>query len=57
MPNGLLKLLILMAMEDVVCTATIAATVVAYWQTGADLRPCCYFRLWPLPLIYIVIAA
>ena len=57
MPNGLLQLLVLMATDIFVCCATIAATVAAYWEMGADLRPCCYFRLWPLPLIYVAIAA
>ena len=57
MPNGLLQLLVLMATDIFVCCATIAGTVAAYWEMGADLRPCCYFRLWPLPLIYVAIAA
>ena len=57
MPNGLLQFLVLMATDIFVCCATIATTVAAYWGMGADLRTCCYFRLWPLPLIYVAIAA
>ena len=57
MPNGLLQLLVLMATDIFVCCATIAATVAAYWGMGADLHPCCYLRLWPLPIIYVIIAA
>ena len=57
MPNGLLQLLVLMATDIFVCCATIAATVAAYWGSGADLHPSCYLRLWPLPLIYVIIAA
>ena len=57
MPNGLLQLLILVGTDIFVCSATIAATVAAYWRMGADLNPCCYLRLWPLPFIYVVIAA
>ena len=57
MPNGLLQLLVLMATDIFVCCATIAATVAAYWGSGADLHPSCYLRLWPLPLTYVIIAA
>ena len=57
MPNGLLQLLVLMATDIFVCCATIAATVATYWGSGADLHPSCYLRLWPLPIIYVIIAA
>ena len=57
MPTGLIQLFILVGTDIFVCSATIAATVAAYWRMGADLNPCCYLRLWPLPFIYVVIAA
>lgn len=57
MPNGLLQLLILVATDFFVCVATITATVVAYWRMGANLNPCCYLQLLPLPFIYVAIAA
>ena len=34
-----------------------ALTVIAYRRAGASFNPYCYLRLWPLPLIYVAIAA
>ena len=57
MPKGLLHLLILTTTDILVCAATIATAVVAYRHAGACFDPCCYLRLWPLPFIYVAIAA
>ncbi|MCR4575444.1 MAG: sugar transferase [Lentisphaeria bacterium] len=56
-PHGLLQLLLLMVTDILVCSATMALTIIAYRRAGACFNPYCYLRLWPLPFIYVAIAA